>query len=249
MGYAGTALYAGAALREFPAAVFAAAPGPAPRGVPSTAYLWIPVAVGAGLAVLLVLVAGIAGVPYADDQEEPKTARLFRLRFWQARFYASAAWTFADSGATNVAALGTALATILGGSTVLSSLFKIDLIPFIIMNVACGGVIAAAPLLFGIINFFIMRDSPVIPADARLTLAAGAAITLPSGASIAVPGGAAVRHHRTSAGGGRAGSAISVAPGTVITVRPGAVMALPGGATIAICAGATLTLDTGTRIP
>jgi hypothetical protein len=205
---------------------------------------------GAGLAVLLVLLTGLIGMPYVD-QGTAQTVGLLDGRFWKARFYASAAWTFGDSGATNIAALGTALATILAGGTVLTSIFPtIDLNPFIIMNIACGGVVAAAPILFGIGNVFVMRGNSVAPADARLALQAGATITLPSGASIAVPCGATVKKAVDGPEKARvkAGSTIPVPPGSVITFKSDAVIALPIGAAVAICPGAILTIDTGTQI-
>ena len=160
---------AGTALHEFHSAVIAASPAPAapaPPGAPSAAYLWIPIAIGAGIAFLLILVTGLVGIPCVD-RGVAVTAGLFDRRFWKARFYASAAWTFGDSGATNITALATAIAAILASSAVLTSIFKVDLNPFIIMNVACGGLVAVAPILFGIVNFFVTRGSPIVPADAQ----------------------------------------------------------------------------------
>jgi hypothetical protein len=220
------------------------------HSVPAASYLWIPMAIGAGLVVLLVLLTGLIGVPYVED-DVPQTAGLFSPRFWKARFYATAAWTFGDSGATNITALATALAAILASGTVLTSLFPtIDLNPFIIMNVACGGIVAAAPILFGIANVVVMRGNPVVPNDARLTLQADATITFPSGASIALPGGAVVRRGNDGPEKARinAGGTLSVPPGSKITVRSAAVMALPSGTTVAINPGATLTMDTATQI-
>jgi hypothetical protein len=227
---------------------------PVVHSVSAAAYLWIPIAIGAGLVVLLVLLTGLIGVPFVDQNaacDVAQTAGLFTGRFWKARFYASAAWTFGDSGATTITALATAMAAILASGTVLTSLFPtIDLTPFIIMNVACGGIVAASPILFGITNVVVMRSSPIVPIDASLTLQADATITLPSGASIALPGGAVV----TQAQGGpekariKAGGTISVPPGGKITVRSQATMALPSGATVAISPGATLTIDPPTLI-
>jgi hypothetical protein len=223
---------------------------PTVHSVPVASYLWIPIATGAGLAVLLVLLTGLIGVPYVD-QGTAQTVGLLDGRFWKARFYASAAWTFGDSGATNIAALGTALATILAGGTVLTSIFPtIDLNPFIIMNIACGGVVAAAPILFGIGNVVVVRGNSVAPADARLALQAGATITLPSGASVAVPCGATIKKAVDGPEKARvkAGGTIPVPPGSVITFKSDAVIALPSGAAVAICPGAILTMDTGTQI-
>jgi hypothetical protein len=206
-------------------------------------------AIGGGLALLLVLFTGLVGIPCVD-RGVAVTAGLFDRRFWKARFYASAAWTFGDSGATNITALATGVAAILASSAVLTSIFKVDLSPFIIVNVACGGLVAVAPILFGIVNFFVMRGSPMVPADASLALHADATITLPSGATIAMPGGATVKR----ADGGsekariKAGGTIPFPPGSVLTVKSSAVMAVPSGAALALGPGATLTTDIGTRI-
>jgi hypothetical protein len=243
----------GAALYDLHVAVTAAAKAPVVHSVSAASYLWIPMAIGAGLVVLLVLLTGLIGVPYVDQKvaDVAQTAGLFSDRFWKARFYASAAWTFGDSGATNITALATALAAVLASGTVLTSLFPTtDLNPFIIMNVACGGIVAAAPILFGIVNVAVTRGTPVLPIDARLTLDADATITLPSGASIALPGGAVI----TKANDGpekariKAGGTIIVPPGSKITVRSAAIMALPSGAAVAINPGATLTIDAATQI-
>jgi hypothetical protein len=245
----------GTAMSEFHSHAIAASTAPAVHSVSAAAYLWIPLGIGAGLVVLLVLLTGLIGVPFVDEeqaQEVAQTAGLFAPRFWTARFYASAAWTFGDSGATNITALATALAAILASGTVLTSLFPtLDLNPFIIMNVACGGIVAAAPILFGIVNVVVMRGNPAVPIDARLTLQADATITLPSGASIALPGGAVVTKARDGPEKARIkpGGTISVPPGSKITVRSAALLALPSGATVAISAGATLTIDTPTQIP
>jgi hypothetical protein len=239
-----------AALHEFHSAVLAAAKVPVMHSVPTASYLWIPMAVGAGLVVLLVLLTGLIGVPYVE-QDVPQTAGLFHGKFWTARFYASAAWTFGDSGATNITALATALAAILASGTVLTSIFPaIDLNPFIIMNVACGGIVAAAPILFGIANVAVTRGNPVVPIDARITLQADATITLPSGASIALPGGAVVRKASDGPEQARikAGGTIHVPPGGKITVKSAAVMALPSGTTVAINPGATLTMDAAIQV-
>jgi hypothetical protein len=215
---------------------------------PSTAYLWIPIAAGGGLAILLVLLTGLIGVPYVD-QGVAQTAGLLDARFWTTRFYASAAWTFSDSGVTNITALATAVVAILASSAV-TSIFTTDLNPFIIMNVVCGGIVAAAPILFGVCNVVIMRRNPVVTADARLVLREDATITLPFGASITVAGGATVAtpDGKSEKARIKAGGTVPVPPGSVITVKASAIMALPSGSVLAISRGAVLTVDSGCQI-
>jgi len=239
---------------EFHSAVIAASSpaGPAQplQGVPSLAYLWIPVSVGGGLALLLIALVGSFGIPYRDGQEV-LDARLFSPEFWRARFYASAAWTFNDSGVTNITASAAAVTAILASGTVLSSVFsQIDLNPFIIMNIACGGLVAVAPIVFGIVNYFVMRTSPLVPADASLALQAGTAVTLPGGASLGLPGGATVHNAAGDAEKARIkpGGTVPVPAGSVLTFAANAVMAMPSGNALAIAPGATLTINAGTRV-
>jgi hypothetical protein len=250
-------------LHPFHSAVVAASTAAGSQSVPVAAYLWIPIAVGAGLVVLLVLVTGLIGVPYVDRKVVPsadpkmqptmvaQTAGLLSGPFWKARFYASAAWTFSDSWATNITALATALAAIVASGTVLTSIFpNIDLNPFILMNLACGAIVAAGPVLFAITNVVVMRGNPVLPVDASLTLQGEATISLPSGASIALPGGGAVKNAADGSEKARIkpGGTIPVPPGSAITVKPGATMALPSSTAVTINPGATLAISAATEI-
>ena len=237
----------GAALRQFYSHTIAVSPAPtapSPPGAPSAAYLWIPIASGLGLSVLLVLITGSFGIPYAG-RETIVTARLFDSKFWNTRFYASAAWTFGDSGATNITALGTGIAAVLASSAVLTSIFKVDLNPFIIVNVACGGLVATAPILFGIVNFFVVRRDPAVPADASLALHEDATVNLPSGATVVMPGGATVKKADDGPETARVkpGGTIAIAPGSKLTIKPHAIMAVPSGTALTLRSGAVLTAN------
>ncbi len=213
-------------------------------GVPSVAYLWVPIGIGGGVALVFLLAVGFTTIPYLDQGVVQRVA-LFDRRYWKARFYATAAWTFGDSGATNITALGTAVVAVLSNSVLQTIFPAIDLSPFILMNIACGGLVAVAPILFAIINFFVARQGPIVPADASLTLRADATVTLLAGASIAVPGGAEVR----PAGGApvraavKAGGTLPVPPGTVLTVHAAAIMAVPSGSVLALAPGTVLSAD------
>jgi hypothetical protein len=200
-----------------------------------------------------VLLTGGIGMPYVDEQGM-HTVRLHKPKFWTTRFYASAAWTFSDSGVTNITALATAVVAILA-STGATEIFTADLSPFIVMNVACGGIVAAAPILFAVCNVIIARGNPVVTTDATLEVGQDATITLPYGASIAVSGGATVTTAAKKSGqpgiakpGVKAGGTIPVPPGSVLVVRKTATMALPSGSVLAIGHGATLTVDTRCQI-
>jgi hypothetical protein len=211
-------------------------------------YLWAPMLAGVIAVIVLVILTGVIGVPCVDG-ETVRTARLLNRKFWSARFYASAAWTFKDSGATNVTALGTAIAAVLATGTTLTAILpNVDVNPFIVMNVACGGIVAAAPLFFAIANIVFSRHYPMAPADATVTLTADTVLTVPSGASIAVPGGAAIESADHEEVRVKAGGTIPVPPGTRITIGSGALMGLPSGPAVAIGAGGTLTMSAATWI-
>jgi len=219
-----------------------------PPPVTPADYLWAPMLAGVIAVIVLVLLTGLIGVPCVDGPAV-RTARLFDGKFWSARFYASAAWTFKDSGATNVTALGTAIAAVLATGTTLTAILpKVDVNPFIVMNVACGGIVAAAPLFFAIANVIFSRHYPMAPADATVTLTAAATLTVPSGASIAVPGGATIGSADHEEIRVKAGGTIPVPPGTSITIGSGTLMGLPSGQAVAIGAGGTLTMSAATWI-
>ena len=219
-----------------------------PPPVTPADYLWAPMLAGVIAVIVLVMLTGVIGVPCVDG-ERVKTARLLNRKFWSARFYASAAWTFKDSGATNVAALGTAIAAVLATGTTLTAILpNVDVNPFIVMNVACGGIVAAAPLFFAIANVIFSRHYPMAPADATVTLRAAATLTVPSGASIAVPGGAAIESADHEEIRVKAGGTIPVSPGTCVTIGSGTLMGLPSGPAVAIGAGGTLTMNAATWI-
>jgi len=143
----------------------------------------------------MVLLVGALGIPDWHTGGDG-SVRLNSRRFWTARLYATGAWTFKDSWATYITATGTAIVAILAASNTLGAIFPtVDMNPFITMNVVCGGIVAAAPLLFGIVNFICSRKYQTAAADATITIpgnADPATISMPAGASIAAPAGATV---------------------------------------------------------
>lgn len=216
-------------------------------------YLWAPIVIGAIAAGGFVILAGIIGVPFVEPATNAvSTVRLLSGKFWRSRFYASAAWTFGDSGATNITALGAAVVALLAQGTVLNVIFpNVDLSPFIIMNVACGALVALTPLLFSIANVAVSRRYPMAPADATVSLTADATMTFPAGAQISVPGGAQIK----SADGTRVkarvnpGTTLALPPGCTVTARAGTHMCLPSAAVVPLGSGATLTIDVDIPLP
>jgi len=140
--------------------------GAAPLEVPLTIrrtisayqYVWIPVGCGAVLAILLVLLVALIGVPVP----ETPAARLrgWQPGFWRAKLYASATWTFGDSWATNTAAVTAVVAAVLSASGTVGGLIPgVDLGRFGLMMALAGGIIGIAPLFFGVLNSWFVRLS------------------------------------------------------------------------------------------
>lgn len=148
-------------------------------------YLWEPVIAGGATALLLIVFIGLIGVPYSAGNCK---VRLYRAKFWTEPLHASSAWTFTDSWATNITALGTAIVVILSTGDTLKVIFPgVGLSPFIVMSVMCGGIIAVAPMLFGIVNVICrsdQSDNDMIAADMRSLIPAAALTTFGIGTEI-----------------------------------------------------------------
>jgi len=168
--------------------------------------------------------------------------------FWTTPFHASAAWTFNDSWATNITAVGTLIGTLFATTGALDSVLPgYDQNPFITMNIACGGITVLAPLLFGVLYVKCSRRYASAPSNATYSLAGNSAVSVPAGATISVFNDAKI----TAAGGlqkVKGGGTIPCPPGSTITLDQGTDLALPGGTDIAVQASGTLTLDKDTWI-
>ena len=67
--------------------------------------------------------------------------------------YASASWTFKDSWATNLTAVGALLGTFLTAAGSVTTLFPgVPLYRFSILSALCGGIVVIAPLVVGVTN-------------------------------------------------------------------------------------------------
>ncbi len=152
------------------------------REVSTAEYIWIPVLCGFALAVLLVGLTGIFGVPRPGGR-----VRLHRARFWQLPLHASAAWSFGDSWATNITAVSTVIGAVLTASGSVAELIPgVELGRFGLLIALAGVITAAAPLLFGWLNCHF--------GGADQTIAGVAVISLPQqanahGVQIIVPAG------------------------------------------------------------
>ncbi|HTU36455.1 MAG TPA: hypothetical protein VMF35_00475 [Acidimicrobiales bacterium] len=73
--------------------------------------------------------------------------------------FASSSWTFKDSWATNITAVGALLATFLSASGSITTLFPgVPLYRFTIANAACGAIVAIVPLVVAVLSFKLQQD-------------------------------------------------------------------------------------------
>jgi hypothetical protein len=238
------------------------------RHVSAFDYLWIPVGCGAGLALVLVGLTMLIGVPRPGGTP----AHTHRQQFWRLPLYASSAWTFGDSWATNITAVGSLVGALLTTSGTVSALLPgVEVGRFSLLIALAGGITVAAPLLFGLLNSQFGNVDPTTAGVAVIWLPAGApdrrvTVKVPASATISVCGGG--QETGVPAGGtieiappaasGSAGFAqvlalpgtndIAVAPGSLITASGGAPLTAASGATISFLGRASLTLPAGTRI-
>jgi hypothetical protein len=175
------------------------------RQVTRVDYLLIPACCGLAL-ILLFLLAVITAVARDDVRDQDgRKARLRQLYrdvirndgefwkvFWRRPLFASAAWTFKDSWATNVTVGVSATGAILAAFGTVSTLFPgVQLDRFAILMAICGAIIAVAPLVFGIASawqpgpYLTLPDNSLARAPAGepviLQAVAGASISLPTG--------------------------------------------------------------------
>jgi hypothetical protein len=175
------------------------------RYVSRADYVLIPFVCGLAL-VALFLAAVMIAVAWDDARNETglptRGRRLYRdlcrndgsfwKRFWHQPLFASAAWTFKDSWATNVTVGVSATTAVLAAFGTVSTLFPgVQLDRFAILMAATGAIIAVAPLVFGIATswwpspYVTLPDNSLLraPADQPMTLqvAAGASMRLPAG--------------------------------------------------------------------
>jgi uncharacterized protein with GYD domain len=143
-------------------------------------YLWTPLIYGGTMALLLIGVVGIWLPKALRNGEQKDSGR----GFWRRPVYASAAWTFADSPATNITTVGTLLIAILAAVGTVSTLLPgVQLDRFAILMAVCAVIIAISPLAFGIFNTWSARSPRVVPQNGALALE-GATIDAPGGASL-----------------------------------------------------------------
>jgi hypothetical protein len=195
------------------------------RFVPLSEYLWVPVICGAALAAALLAVICAVALARFRRQRPDKN----RASFWRKPIYASAAWTFKDSWATNIGFGATAVAATLTGAGAVSTLLPgVQLDRYAILLSICGAIIVAAPLVFGILYALLSGSRGMVPDNATLTFPPDE--TGVRRCEIQVAGGASVTLPAPPASSGHP---IPVAPGQNIVIED-VTAVLPGDSTIVL---------------
>jgi hypothetical protein len=185
-------------------------------------YLAIPAITGAAIAFLSFLLS-VWLIRRADN----KTGQVpFGLWDWLRRpIIGAGAWTANDSWATNISTGLVVVAAVLGATTAAGGLFvqNLKLDPFSFVNIAAGSLVAAAPVLFGILYASFTTRNPGLIADAIVKLPGlrTAAINAPSGASITVAMDTTMADGSAHWATVRGGGSYQIPPGTAIEVLIG----------------------------
>ena len=158
-------------------------------------------------------------------------------------------WAFSGGWATNIAAVGTAIAGIFTAAGAIRSFLPgIQLDRYAMLIAACGSMVVAAPLAFGVFNA-IFRGSPLtIPGEASITLRRAGrgpgrcTIKVPAGANMTFPGGAE-REVNGLRSAPPAGASVSVPTGSEITVSGEQIGLATADTGITLAAGSTIAVS------
>ncbi len=243
------------------------------RAVSAFQYAWIPVLCGVALAAALVGITMLVGVPRPNGRR----VHMHRVAFWRMPLYASSAWTFGDSWATNITAVGAVVGTVLTASGTVGELLPgLELGRFSLLIALAGGITVVAPMLFGVLNYRYSRQDPAtagmvgiwLPPETaagdpgvKIGVAAGGSIAVPGQPSLTVPAGAMLTVSAGTPGTGGVGQRALVFPGgTDIAVTPGqrvmlsvsgsvtADLVVPAGATISFLGQASVSVPEGADV-
>jgi hypothetical protein len=188
------------------------------RNVNVTDYLGIPVISGL-LITILTLLLSVLFVRRRGREGYLGT------RDWLERpITGSGAWTANDSWATNISTGLVVVATVLGATTAVNSMFPgVALDRFSIVNIAAGFFVVAAPVVFGILYSWFTASNPGLTADAvvRLPLLRSATIGVPSGASITLAADTTFQDGSARWAVVRGGGTYEIPPGADIQVLAG----------------------------
>jgi len=213
-------------------------------------YLGVPALTG-GVMALLLLILSVWLIRVYDFRGHPEPPQ--GRRFWNHQVWASGAWTANDSWATNITAVVAVIGSIYGITTAANSIFPgVALDRFAVVIALAGGIVTAAPLLFGVMYSLWMSRHPgatigasvwlpvngpgqpgaksAPPPDGSLMHGPEAAIWTSADAAITLPGGATVNTRPSAL------ESLSSAPDSSDWVGPGQTVEVPLGSHIAILA-------------
>jgi len=149
------------------------------RQVTVADYLWVPYGSGVALAVLLVLLLAITGLPGPDGRRRYG----WQSSFWQTPLYSkSSDWTF-TSWVTNLSAVSGLAGTVLAASGTIAGLLPgVDLGRFGLAFAVAGAVAALAPLVFTLLNKSSSRaEAPVAGGEGNVVVTAAWIMLVASG--------------------------------------------------------------------
>jgi len=197
-------------------------------------YAGWPAIAGGALAALLLAFTLLLALKSVISRRRPGAAERDKdgCGFWRNPIYASATWTFKDSWATNITVAGTAIAAVLTATGAVSTLLPgVQLDRYAILMTACGAIVAAAPLIFGIIYVLLSRSRGLVADNATLTFQDPR--ETPQECRISVPGGASITLPADPKTPATSKDPIQIRPGTTITGRHVKAV-LPGDSTITL---------------
>jgi hypothetical protein len=204
-------------------------------------YLGLPAIVGGAMAVIMLL--GAIWLVRLYDEHGDRVRR--RTADWWARpLAASGAWTANDSWATNITAVTTILTAVLGVSTATAALFPgVAVDRFVIVNIVAGGIVAVAPLAFGVFYAVWTRRNPGVMADAALTLPVTGTARLAQRSTLHLTAATTVKPTWGRTRQLNPGTELTVSRATLIVLGAGGTAALAVDASATVAAGATARLS------
>ena len=165
------------------------------RQVTLTQYLMIPVYSGVAMMFLFIIfILLFSGMPRYTGPGGVRT-RPRRQPFWKRPVFASAAWSFKDSWATNVTIAVSATGSLLTVAGAISTIFPgVKLDRYAILMAACALIIATPPLIFGILNTLFSASRIALPDDSMIRPAGPISVQALAGATVTLPAGTSVQH-------------------------------------------------------
>jgi len=200
-------------------------------------YLGIPLIAGGALALAMVLASLLRVRLYGPDL---KPLRPWECAYWSKTLNASGAWSASDSWATNISGTLVIIGSVIAALPVSAAAFfpGVILDRFIPVNFAVGAILAAAPLVFGVLYTLQTARVAAATVDATLTLPASVQ------AILACPADAALERNTTLCVG-----STERRLDQEVTARLGAgTVAMPGTSRIHLAADTAVTLPAGTDV-